>query len=432
MNFKKVLFFQVFVCCFLFVGALGAQNFKVTLDLDYLNDGKKKSLLFTDESGEYLHFMNFKKEGFTKDFVIEFQKPEGAKVHLTEFKQIEFDINNPLAAKEPRTVVTFCNISNNSVLNYIKMNEVYSFLPEASAEIWEEKLIDISGVRSVEDIILENVDYRITKNRIRRDSILRLRVSRRPGKDALIFLKINNEDLHRQIYLPSQDKMPRNLSLDDLVSDIEIAELKFPTGDKWHSRVTATNLENGNEFIFQTTGFEAKELGSIYYPVPEELVLENFKIDFRRRDIYSERSHFYHQFFDQAPRGIFHYEDFDFEGSDEFRGFELSFNDESDFFEVNVDFKGMSKYSTSDIKLFNWRFYGKVGGRKKIRINYPKEIPEGIQKHLGGLWDGIKYELKLVKAIKAANVPNLEDTRPIDILYFLRDDSYHQCSQYFR
>jgi len=432
MNFQKLLFFQIFVCFFLFVGALEAQNFKVTLDLDYLNDGKKKSLLFTDESGEYLHFMNFQKEGFTKNLVIEFQKPQSAKVYLTEFKQIEFDINNPLAVKEPRTARTFCNVSNNSLLNYIKMNEENSFLPVGSTEVWEEKLIDISGVGSVENIILENVDYRITKNIIRRDSVLRLRVSRRSGKDALIFLKINNEELHRQIHLPSQDKIPRRLSIDDLVSGVKIAELKFPTEDKWHSRVTATNLENGNEFIFQTTGFEAKELGSIYYPVPEELILENFKIDFKRKDINNERSHLYHQFFDQAPRGIFHYEDFDFEGSDGFAGFQLSFRDESDFFEVNVDLKAMSKYSASDIKLFNWKFYGKIDGRKNIRVNYPKEIPEEIQKHLGGLWDDLKYELTLVKAIKATNIPELDDRRPIDILYFLRDDSYHQCSQYFR
>lgn len=406
------------------------QNFTTTFDVDYLNDGKKKSVLFTNEKGEFLYMQNFKPKGFQKDFVIEFDRMGSSEVHLTVFKK-RLDNSRPY---KKRTAETFCNILNNSIMNYFGEENEFEILASIDAALErEKKTIEITGVFSLEDLVDETENYSISSSKVKKDSTLKLKIEHQPGRDLLIFMKINGEDSYRELLLSFDEKSPVKLMLDDLGPDVEVMELNFPYEDYWNSSVMGLNPKMGDRFPLHASSHSKKKTEFTIYPSPQEVSLSKYLVHMSRIDSKTGLRHIYRQFFDYAPSEIFHYDRFDFGLENEFNGFVLDVADESDYFEITAAYNGMSRTTTSTITLFPWYFFGKIKGKQKVKIVYPEEIPEKIQDFIGGNWNALEVDIKRLEMLKLAYPTKIEDwERPMDYFYILRDDSFHQCIQSFR
>lgn len=425
--FRLALILVISFSCFL--SHSFCQSFKVTFHVDFLNDGAKKSLLFSGNDGETLHAINLNSEGYEIDKVVEFDNIENSDVHLTIFKET-FDAYKSPHESPGRVAYTYCHILNNSFFNYINEGP----RRRLSREDWVSDAVEIHGVWDFEDITFSNRDYSIINRRIRKDTILRLRIKHDPTKDALIFLKVNEEDFYRQLYFSSEEAIPEALTINDLTPNIDVLTLELPYEGEWYANISTTNLENDNLYSLVSSNKKI-ETKDIIFPIPKDFELSDYRVTLFNYPEYPDREivNNYSQYFEEAPKTVFHYKDFDFDVFRDNEGFDISIEDESDYYLANGTYfsipEDFSSGTLGDEYHMNWSFIGHVNEKKNIRISYP-DIPFSIKKHIAGHWESKDFRIGHISMIKGVYKPNSQDwIRPVDFWYFLRDNGYHQLQR---
>lgn len=353
------LFFLLLFCQFISM----AENFEMTVSLDYLNNDLKKSLIFSGEEGETLFTKQLQRNGYFQDLEIVFPNRTNTKINLTVLSEASFK-NVALGSINYRRflndkIITYIDLPANFVL----MQEPFSrqfFTPFryiGKSKAQQDHSIEIKGVYKFNDLITRNPRYRIWKKSMKKDSTLRFRFNYLRGNDFAGYLRVNDEANYRHILLSGEKEYPKTLNINNLSFIKNWITIDLPYQTSWSGNISCTNLETGNLMIL--SDFQTNELditSAIEFPFPENYLLDDYQIFLTERSTFNNRLDTIHQFlykFDTLNSSIFFNPNFDFRIDAEQQGFQVEKIGTFDLFSVSLNLFSKRDIGITDIHNYN-------------------------------------------------------------------------------
>ncbi len=412
---KLVLPFCFFIFChFISFG----EVFKMTVSLEVLNNGIRKSLLFSGSNGEIFHIKHLDSISFEKEMEISFSKPFESPVHLTVFGGNSYNryddiIYHSKAFRE--AIRTYTYIPK----NFILLERIYNREHFSRGRIFgrngEKETIRVGGVYKVNDAIMQGPFGKIKDNKIKKDSTIKLRFYRNNDEDLSGFIRVNDEPYFRHVFVSNQEILPRKLMVKDLEIANQIAKIILPYKTDWRGNITCENLESG--YLISLTDFVINGTyakNEFEFPVSNNVILEDFLFTICDWNQYGRRGdtlHFFTKIFEAPETKIFHNTDFGFNILKLERGYELEKTGDFDLFEISahvnyqeeIDMKNPNIYRNSYIGSFYWKVITATN-EKQVQYNFifPKP-PADLLAYLSypktlGLYNNTSYgDIELVK-----------------------------------
>jgi len=395
------------------------EVFRITISHEVLNDGLRKSLLFSGSQGEIYFIKNIDSISYESDMEISFSKPFESIVHLTVFyenskERINGIITNSLS--KYASIKTYTFLPNDFILLDRLFDREHFTRGRIFGRGGEKETIRLGGVFKLNDVIMQGPFGSVKDNRMKRDSTIKLRFYRWGDEDLSGFIRVNDEPHFRHVFISNQEVLQKKLMINDFEIAHQNAKIILPYKTDWRGNITCENLESGE--LIALTDFIING---------NNVILEDFLFticDWNQYGRLYDTLHFFTKIFEAPETKIFHNRDFGFNIENIDRGYELEKMGDFDLFQLTafvnyqeeIDVTNPNIYRNAYIRSYTWKVITATNNRQKTYdfifpkppksllafLNYPSTLGSYNNTTYGDI-EVVKFELPLPKDIEISN-----------------------------